>query len=88
MGQLKTRYGDIYIGMWKNGLQHGNGKYIWKHGSIYQGQFANGNQVLSNFLILLLVSMAMAGSLEQMEKLKRVFGLKEFSKVRNPQNVS
>ena len=31
----------MYIGTWKNGLRHGQGKQYWPDGSIYIGQWVN-----------------------------------------------
>ena len=31
--------GDSYEGVWQGGLKHGRGKYTWKSGIIFEGQF-------------------------------------------------
>lgn len=31
--------GDMYEGMWQNGLKHGRGSYTWSNGDLYEGGF-------------------------------------------------
>lgn len=31
--------GDTYEGMWQAGLKHGQGKYIWRDGNVFEGHF-------------------------------------------------
>jgi hypothetical protein len=35
---------EEYKGLWKNGLPNGNGKYIWKNGNIYEGNYEDGKK--------------------------------------------
>ena len=36
--------GDFYEGELKDGIQHGQGKYIWANGNIYEGEWSNGKR--------------------------------------------
>lgn len=45
VGEVKFSSGSKYIGGWKDDKgPHGKGKYYWKHGSIYDGEYKNGKQ--------------------------------------------
>ena len=41
-GKAKATYplrGETYVGDFKDGVRHGNGKYTYGHGDIYEGEF-------------------------------------------------
>ncbi|MDD4372819.1 MAG: hypothetical protein PHG67_02755 [Bacteroidales bacterium] len=43
-GKGKSIGEDTYIGIFKDGLPHGNGKYLYKNGDVFQGNWKNGKK--------------------------------------------
>lgn len=43
--------GDVYIGKFKGILPHGNGKYTWSDGSVYEGDWIDGKMTGKGILI-------------------------------------
>jgi hypothetical protein len=41
-GVLTLVNGDVYDGMWSQGLKHGRGKYKWTNLDTYEGTFSKG----------------------------------------------
>ena len=36
--------GDVYVGQWKEGNRHGQGKMVYANGNIYEGLFEDGKE--------------------------------------------
>ena len=34
--------GDLYLGQWRGGVPHGDGKYLWADGCMYEGEWRRG----------------------------------------------
>jgi hypothetical protein len=43
-GKIIYFNGDIYEGLWNDGMYHGHGKYIYINGNIYEGNFENNKK--------------------------------------------
>lgn len=41
LGKMIFKNGDIYEGMYLNGMRNGKGKYTWKNGGWYEGEYIN-----------------------------------------------
>jgi hypothetical protein len=44
IGEVKFSFGDKYIGGWNDKGPHGKGKYYYKEGYIYDGEYKNGKR--------------------------------------------
>ena len=36
--------GDVYVGDFVDGTEHGHGTYTWTNGDRYEGEFSQGNK--------------------------------------------
>ena len=43
--KIIDKYGTVYVGDIKNGFPHGKGECLYKNGTMFKGNFANGNRM-------------------------------------------
>lgn len=47
-GVWKSANGDTYSGQYRKNMKHGHGRYQWRSGKVFEGEFYKGAKVKKN----------------------------------------